>query len=467
MTASGDVRPASVGFVDMPVAGKVALLSGWLLLIGAVVGAIGFISTIRMHEAFESYAAASRAEFDALRLGRAFLTTRRFVREHLIGGIDEAASQVGPSLDTLRSALAQARRSAGDPAIAAQIERLSQTADRYLVDYGRASALKTAQRAEVADVLDPLGQAVGLAAEVLQAEMGSSGDAAGAILAARASASITLARLAAGKALGRDGGDEAATVSRTLEEAEDSLARLGASPARHRAVAELRSGIRAFSDSFRRAITIRGSLEALVQGTMRKAAGSIEADIAALAALSALREKELLTADRSLAGLAIEVAAGALACGLAAGTGIAVLLGRAIARPVSRMADAMERLADGDLATMVPAGGRRDEIGRMAVALQTFKYSLAETIRLRHEHERTLLQLKERRRVELVALADRLRTTVGSVAGSPLESPSDRGSAAERTVGVGHRDRRTGLDGTPVLGPCIPEAPVVPSAMAR
>ncbi len=49
------------------------------------------------------------------------------------------------------------------------------------------------------------------------------------------------------------------------------------------------------------------------------------------------------------------------------------LIGRLISRPIVAMTAAMRRLADGDLATAVPAADRSDEVGQMAQALDVFK----------------------------------------------------------------------------------------------
>ena len=65
---------------------------------------------------------------------------------------------------------------------------------------------------------------------------------------------------------------------------------------------------------------------------------------------------------------------------------LAVVLGwwltRAIAAPVSAMTGAMGRLAAGDNNVEVPAVGRKDEVGRMADAVQSFKEAALEKVRL-------------------------------------------------------------------------------------
>jgi methyl-accepting chemotaxis protein len=50
-----------------------------------------------------------------------------------------------------------------------------------------------------------------------------------------------------------------------------------------------------------------------------------------------------------------------------------LLAARRLAQPLAAMAEAMRRLAGGDLATPIPARGRRDEIGAMAEALEVFR----------------------------------------------------------------------------------------------
>ncbi|MGD0633866.1 MAG: methyl-accepting chemotaxis protein [Beijerinckiaceae bacterium] len=60
-------------------------------------------------------------------------------------------------------------------------------------------------------------------------------------------------------------------------------------------------------------------------------------------------------------------------CGILAGIAAAWVIGRGISGPVKAMTDAMEKLANGDLAREIPALSNKDEIGAMAKAVQIFK----------------------------------------------------------------------------------------------
>jgi methyl-accepting chemotaxis protein len=79
------------------------------------------------------------------------------------------------------------------------------------------------------------------------------------------------------------------------------------------------------------------------------------------------------------------------------------LLSSLIARPLRDMTGAMQRLAEGDLATEVPGKERRDEIGAMASAVQVFKENAAERNRL-EEQQIAERGAKERRVATVDAL---------------------------------------------------------------
>ena len=98
----------------------------------------------------------------------------------------------------------------------------------------------------------------------------------------------------------------------------------------------------------------------------------------ALADLAAAREEAGRVADSTTQRLGWLAALG-LGAAFAALAAIAVL---GIARPLARMAGAMNDLAAGDLTVTVVGTGRRDEIGLLARALQVFKDDAATTRRL-------------------------------------------------------------------------------------
>jgi methyl-accepting chemotaxis protein len=67
---------------------------------------------------------------------------------------------------------------------------------------------------------------------------------------------------------------------------------------------------------------------------------------------------------------------------VAAGIFIALLIARSIARPLVAITRTMSGLAGGDTEVVIPAIGRRDEIGTMARAVEVFKQNAIENTRL-------------------------------------------------------------------------------------
>ncbi|WP_327650875.1 CHASE3 domain-containing protein, partial [Aurantimonas sp. C2-3-R2] len=112
----------------------------------------------------------------------------------------------------------------------------------------------------------------------------------------------------------------------------------------------------------------------------------------------------------------------ALLIGSIAAASLAVLVGwllsRAIATPIDRMTALMDRLAKGDKSIVVEGQDRKDEIGAMAVAVESFKQAAIERERLESEAAAARIdqeQAKTRQAALDNAKAEDLRVFVGVV----------------------------------------------------
>ncbi len=122
--------------------------------------------------------------------------------------------------------------------------------------------------------------------------------------------------------------------------------------------------------------------------------------------------------DASLDFMRVVIFAGSAALLLVAGL-VGWVIIRAIARPLGAMTEAMRSLAAGNLAVIVPAQGRRDEVGSMAAAVQTFKEGAIERVALQEEAAATqLASAEDRRRSDesLKVAAEQQSFVVGAVA---------------------------------------------------
>lgn len=90
-------------------------------------------------------------------------------------------------------------------------------------------------------------------------------------------------------------------------------------------------------------------------------------------------------------------------------------IGRSIARPITAMTRSMERLSQGADDVEIEGLARSDEIGAMAKAMQVFKETLAERLRLETEAEAKEEHAAEERREAMRKVADDFETAIGDV----------------------------------------------------
>ncbi len=105
-------------------------------------------------------------------------------------------------------------------------------------------------------------------------------------------------------------------------------------------------------------------------------------------------------------------------------TGLALLIGRTIVRPLSAMTKAMARLASGDAGAEIPGIGRRDEIGGVAQTVKVFKDNMIRADRLsaEQEAERAAKEQRLARREELVhGFEANVGTLVGQLSAKATE----------------------------------------------
>jgi methyl-accepting chemotaxis protein len=115
---------------------------------------------------------------------------------------------------------------------------------------------------------------------------------------------------------------------------------------------------------------------------------------------------------------------GLLGVGLAAS-----LIVFGVTRPLRNMTGAMLKVAAGDDQTVIPSLGQKDEVGRLAGALEAFKLNLIESKRLVVEQEAER-SAKERRAAVLDSLIKGFDTTIGNIVGTVSASATELEAAA-------------------------------------
>jgi len=172
---------------------------------------------------------------------------------------------------------------------------------------------------------------------------------------------------------------------------------------------------------------------------MQQELGKAEVSLTAAFDASGTASRQLI--DR--ASLLQQVLAGIV---LVLGTGLAIIIGRSIARPIAAMTAAMTRLAGGDKTIEIPARGRGDEIGDMARAVEVFLQQAIENARLAAEREREQAA-KERRQVAMDNHTKDFGSSVSGVMASFMASAATMRQAAS-DVGESVRQTRASTSST-------------------
>ena len=121
------------------------------------------------------------------------------------------------------------------------------------------------------------------------------------------------------------------------------------------------------------------------------------------------------------------------AVGLLAGAGAGFALGRfGVALPLQKAVGTLRQLAGGDTATQISGGDRGDEIGDIARAMDTFKQGLIEQRRLEAEAEadENKRLAEERRKADLIALANQVEERIGQITREVGKSVTDLHAAS-------------------------------------
>jgi methyl-accepting chemotaxis protein len=130
-----------------------------------------------------------------------------------------------------------------------------------------------------------------------------------------------------------------------------------------------------------------------------------------------------------------------LATSAGAGT-FFVAVQRNISRPLTKAVDALGELAAGNIAMQVSGLERRDEIGKVAVAIQIFKEKMIETERLSAEQLEAEQRQLEQRKAEMQKLADSFEAAVGEIVRTVSSASTELEASAGTLTKTAERARQ-------------------------
>ncbi len=134
--------------------------------------------------------------------------------------------------------------------------------------------------------------------------------------------------------------------------------------------------------------------------------------------------------------------AGAILIGLIL-LSITLLVARSVAAPLGGMVAQMRKLGNGDFTVVLPGLGRKDEIGAMAEAVESFKIRAIERARLEAEHEADLKRAAAKeRKAEMHHLAGQFENAVGSVVAAVASLSTELESASATLTSTAEMTRQ-------------------------
>ena len=206
---------------------------------------------------------------------------------------------------------------------------------------------------------------------------------------------------------------EANAANSALQALRDGIKTLGGASTGNRRIQRFVKGMADPLDRFAKALAgVVAGDERLRLATEARDAASVDVlQAAALQRAQATSEQQ----DAIAAMLAGTDAARRLslltsACAMGVGLGLALLIGRGIARPIWALTAVMHALANGTLDGAIPNADRRDELGAMARAVAVFQENARAVLRLRQEQEAARHQAETEKRAALSGMADTIET---------------------------------------------------------
>jgi methyl-accepting chemotaxis protein len=415
-------------FVDLPIRAKVVGGLFSVLLILLIVTLFGFVHFGSIVQAF-GRTEASAADAGAIsKIERDFVAMRLSARDYADNGRPETAVTLREQGAQLRAEIEARAAQSTDPAMRTLVDSFAE----YFKNIDKLINLRQAQDKLTTETFLPLGDRLTAGLDTLVKASGPADPAislaTSRVLRQFLQLRIDLSRMITGNEVAAM--EAAATDVNAVMQAVGDLSIIAENGLFARQVKDLDESVRAFLDAFQQVRSVNTDLLAMGSTVMPPIAGQISSSALAIVQSSRAEHSRIVAESTDAATQAQELMAAGGGVGLLLGIILAALISRSIAGPVVAITGCMQRLADGDLSVALPAGGRRDEVGKMALAVSVFRDNAQRIQALEQERMRETEQLAATRRAEMVSLADGFEAKVGEMANQlATEAGQLRGTA--------------------------------------
>jgi methyl-accepting chemotaxis protein len=173
-------------------------------------------------------------------------------------------------------------------------------------------------------------------------------------------------------------------------------------------------------------------------------AGALEAGAAAIVdrAKQVMTDEISAAAQQSASSERMALGIGMLAAILLLATSIASIF--AIAKPMRKLSGAMQELAEGHFDVQLPGIGRKDEIGAVAQAVESFKVKAEQKAAAEAETKHREDQIAaQHRRGEMIKLADAFESAVGEIVKAVSSASSELEGSAGTLAATAQQSQQT------------------------
>jgi methyl-accepting chemotaxis protein len=385
-SATGGLR-ATIN--NLKVKTKILLGFAVVLALMAVMSAVSYFGFNKIDGQFGHYAAAVRVVQDSSDIELDLVRLRRDI-DNFVGTRDKAAAEDALKMEVrLHERIEAGLKHATNDEERKDFEHMAEILKLVVANFKKVEALEE-ERVKIAQSLDAAGPKLAADFELIGRKTTESGDTDSAMLAYSGLYAVTKARLYANLMLERreSSSEEAARSAFGIAmQAAERLSKVATDPEIKSDIDEIRTLVAGYDEAFKKSVSIDKTLFKLINEDIREEAESIMKDAEHAKKVATAEEEEIAHDTHAVIinseTLSIALSIGGIALGLA----IAWFIGSGLASPVMAMTSAMGRLAQGDKTIMVPALGRKDEIGRMADAVEVFKQNAIEMDRLAAEQK--------------------------------------------------------------------------------
>lgn len=408
---------------------------GLTLVLLIIVGAIGVLDLGTTSTAFDEYGRISTNTVNGVAMERNFVGLRRNVVSYSDSGNEKAlirARELAPQLQKEVSALIDATVLADRKA---RLQDIKQLIDQYVGRIEDTVKLRSAREKGVAERMNPLGaKARSDLTAIIKAAM-ADGDTEAAALAGQVQEALLLARINALRFIVQPDQktveafrQQAAIFDRAIANLQTRLN----NPERKRMAADSAETGRRYAEAFEdvskasfalsAAIEQMGSVAEQINTGMKDYIGAQRNELARIKTETSASVDEARTMMTALAIIALVV-----------GLVVAFLIARSIVKPVIGLVGAMRKLGEGDVSVVLPGLGRKDEVGQMAGAVESFKIKAAEKAQREAEEKADAdRKLAAERKEAMNAMANAFEKAVGGI----VETVSSASTELEAAAGT-------------------------------